>query len=93
MRQGAQGWCTGMTLRDGIGRERGGGFRMGNTCTPVEDSCQCMTKPPQYCKVSSLQLKKKTLPTFRIANLSNFSHTGGYIVLSHNGFNLYFLDD
>ena len=26
MRQGAQGWCTGMTLRDGIGREvRGGG--------------------------------------------------------------------
>ena len=21
MRQGAQGWCTGMTLRDGIGRE------------------------------------------------------------------------
>ena len=25
MRQGAQGWCTGMTLRDGIGREVGGG--------------------------------------------------------------------
>ena len=24
MRQGAQGWCTGMTLRDGIGREVGG---------------------------------------------------------------------
>ena len=25
MRQGAQGWCTGMTLRDGMGRrdERG----------------------------------------------------------------------
>jgi len=21
MRQGAQGWCTGMTLRDGMGRE------------------------------------------------------------------------
>ena len=29
MRQGAQGWCTGMTLRDGMVRERGGGFRMG----------------------------------------------------------------
>ena len=29
MRQGAQGWCTGMTLRDGMGREVGGGFRMG----------------------------------------------------------------
>ena len=37
----------------------GGGrvFRMWNTCTPVEDSCQCMAKPIQYCKVISLQLK------------------------------------
>ena len=33
-----------MTLRDGMGREVGGGFRMGNTCTPVADSCQCMAK-------------------------------------------------
>ena len=24
MRQGAQGWCTGMTLRDGMGKEVGG---------------------------------------------------------------------
>ena len=44
MRQGAQGWCTGMTLRSGMGREVGGGFRMGNTCTPMADSCQCMAK-------------------------------------------------
>ena len=57
MRQGAQGWCTGMTQRDGMGQEVGGGFRMGNTCTPVADSCQCMAKPIQYCKVISLQLK------------------------------------
>ena len=42
MRQGAQGWYTGMTQRDGVGREEGGGFRMGNTCTPMADSCQCM---------------------------------------------------
>ena len=35
----AWGWCTGMTQRDGMGREEGGGFRMGNTCTPVVDSC------------------------------------------------------
>ena len=33
------GWCTGTTQRDGTGREKGGGFRMGNTCTPVADSC------------------------------------------------------
>jgi len=43
MRQGAQGWCTG-TLRDVMGREVGGGFRMGNTCTAMADSCQCMAK-------------------------------------------------
>ena len=53
----AQGWCTGMTQRDGMEREVGGGFRMGNTCTPVADSCWCMPKPVQYCKVISLQLK------------------------------------
>ena len=34
----AWGWCTGTTQRDGIGREEGGGFRMGNTCIPVVDS-------------------------------------------------------
>ena len=45
MRQGAQGQCTGMTLRDGMGREVGGTIRMGNTCTPMADSCQCMAKP------------------------------------------------
>ena len=44
VRQGAQGRCAGMTLRHGMGREVGGGFRMGNTYTPVADSCQCMAK-------------------------------------------------
>ena len=29
MRQGAQGWCTGMTLSDGMGRELGGGVQDG----------------------------------------------------------------
>ena len=57
MRQGARGWCTGMTQRDGMGREVWGRFRMGNICTPMADSCQCMTKPLQYCKVISLQFK------------------------------------
>ena len=34
----AWGWCNGKTQRDGMGREEGGGFRMGNTCIPVADS-------------------------------------------------------
>ena len=39
--------------RDGIGKEVGGGFRMGNTCTLMADSCQCMAKPIQSCKVKT----------------------------------------
>ena len=35
MIQGAQGWCTGLTLRDAMGREVVGEFRIGNTCTPM----------------------------------------------------------
>ena len=27
------GWCTGITQRDGTGRQEGGGFRMGNLYT------------------------------------------------------------
>ena len=54
----AQGWYTGKTQRDGMGREAGGGIGMGNECKSMADSCQCMTKPLQYCKVISLQLIK-----------------------------------
>ena len=42
---------------DGTGREERGRFRMGNMCIPVADSCLCMGKPIQYCKVINLQLK------------------------------------
>ena len=37
--------------RDGMGREGGGGFRMGNTCIPVADSFGCLAKLIQLCKV------------------------------------------
>jgi len=43
----AWGWCAGTTQRDGMGREEGGGFRMGNTCIPVADSFLYMEKPIQ----------------------------------------------
>ena len=39
------------TQRDDMGWEVGGGFRIGSSYTPVVDSCQCMAKPIQYCKV------------------------------------------
>ena len=57
MRQGAQGWCTGMTQRDGMGREVEGGFRMGNTCKPMADSCQCMAKTTKILKSNQLPIK------------------------------------
>ena len=46
-----------MTQRDDMRRVVGGGFRVGNWCTPVVDSCQCMAKPIQYCKVK-IKIKK-----------------------------------
>ena len=44
MRPGAQGWCAVMNLRNGMGREVGGRVRMGDTCTPMADSCECKAK-------------------------------------------------
>ena len=54
----AWGWCSGMTQRDGMGREEGGGLRMGNTCIPVVDSCWYMATPIQYCKLKKLKWNK-----------------------------------
>jgi len=48
-----------MTQRDGTVREVGVELRMGNTCSPVADSCQCIAKPIQYCKIK----KKKPITT------------------------------
>ena len=42
-----------------MGREEGGGFRMGNTCILVADSFLYMAKPIQYCKVKENKIKKK----------------------------------
>ena len=47
----AWGWCTGTTQRDGMGREEGRGFRMGNTCIPVVDSFWYLANLIQLCKV------------------------------------------
>ena len=55
---GAQGWCTGKTQRDGMGREAGGGIGMGNTCKSMADHVNVWQKPLQYCKVISHQLIK-----------------------------------
>ena len=54
----ARGWCTGMTQRDGMGREVGGGSGWGTHVNPWLIQVIVWQKPLQYCKVISLQLKK-----------------------------------
>ena len=55
----AQGWCTGMTQRDRMGRERGGGGSgWGGPVNPWLIHVNVWQKPLQYCKVISLQLIK-----------------------------------
>ena len=46
----ARTWCTGKTQRDRVEREVGGVIGMGNTCKPIADSFQCMTKPTTIFK-------------------------------------------
>ena len=55
---GSLGLVHWVTQRDGMGREVGGGFRMGSTCTPVVDACLCMAKPIQCCEVKNNNKKK-----------------------------------
>ena len=69
MRQGAQGWCTGMTLRDGMGREVGGRVRMGNTCTPMADSCEFMARIIKKFKIfliKKIKIKNKEIKIMNV---------------------------
>ena len=52
------GWCIGMTQRDGMGRDVGGGSGWGTHANPCLIHVNVWQKPLQYCKVISLQLIK-----------------------------------
>ena len=56
MRQDTQGWCTGTTLRDEMGREVDGGFRLGDPCISMADFMSMYGKNHNNI-VISLQLK------------------------------------
>ena len=66
---GALGWLRGMVW--GGKWEGGSGW---GTCIPVADSCWCMAKPIQYCKVISLQLNKFILKKSIYWYLPSFLH-------------------
>ena len=55
---------------------------MGDTCTPMADSCQCMAKPLQYSKVISLQLKLTKLKKKKEATCGGWARHD--IVKTHN---------
>ena len=57
LRQGAQGWCSGMTPRDGMGGRWEGGSGWGTHVHPWLIHVNIWQKQLQYCKVISLQLK------------------------------------
>ena len=55
--------CSGLVHWDDpegwYGEGGGRGIMMGNMCTPVVNSCGCMSKPIQYCKVIRNKKEKK----------------------------------
>ena len=71
-----------------MGRVVGGGFRVGNSCTPMVDSCQCRAKQIEYCKVKkkkrrSIELHFKTFfESKRITSLCSIQDTR-YLGLVH----------
>ena len=65
MKQGVQGWCTGMTERDGMRRTVRGGSGWGTHVHPWLIHVNVWQNPPLYCKVISLQLKKKGMGVVR----------------------------
>ena len=54
----AQGWYTGKTQRDAMGREAGGGSGWGTHVNPWLIHVRVWQNPLQYCKVIGLQLIK-----------------------------------
>ena len=65
-----------------MGREVEGGFRMGNTCKSMTDSCQWMAKTTIIFKVISLQLikiiggKKSNISMCGGGTIQSFLQTG-----------------
>ena len=92
MRQGTQARCTGMTLRDGMGREVGSGW--GTHVHPWVIYVNVWQKPLQYCNVISLQLnnffKRNKLSsllwiTSRREAFTCTQETNGWLILGQTG--------
>ena len=73
-----------------MGREEGGGFRMGSTDIPVADSFRCLAKLIQYCKVFFFFFLKTSIfqhSAFFTVQLSHpYMTTGKTIALTRQTF-------
>ena len=58
-----------MTQREGMGREDGGGFRMGNTCIPVADSFRYVQNQYNIVKFKNKKNKKTVLDATKTGSL------------------------
>ena len=56
--QGAQGWCTGVTLRDGMGREVGRSSGWRTHVHPCLIHVNVWQKPLQYCNSPPIKINK-----------------------------------
>ena len=79
-----------MTQRDGTGREVAAGFRIGNTCIPVVDTCQfssvaqsCPTLcDPMDCSTPGLPVHHQ-FPEFTQTHVDRFVMPSSHLILSH----------
>ena len=80
--------CSGLVHWDdpkGWQEEGGGsGFRMGNTCTPMVDSSQCMAKPIQYYKVK--KERKKIVNSEKLEGSIDFCFISDFVSEKTNTF-------
>ena len=65
--------------RDGMGREEGGRFGMGNTCIPVADSFRYLAKLIQYCKVLMRWMKLEPIIQSEVSQKEKHK----YSILTH----------
>ena len=72
MRQSAQGWCTGMTQRDGMGREDGGGSGGGTHVHPLLIHGNVWEKPLQNNKKNNKVMgTENSLQYFKKLNINH----------------------
>ena len=83
----AWGWCTGTTQRDGVGREEGGGFRMGSTCIPVVDSFWCLAKLIQCFRFKN-KIKFKKKKEWDVSEVSGMWNGGWGVIYPTSACNL-----